>query len=159
VPNDYWGSLFQPRGRHSSDFDKDGLLDTVGAPAFAIERRDTGELVGYERHHLPRPGMLIAGVGTLLLPDHWHRGFGIEAKQLCFCYLFENYPIQLVEAVTVANHVRARRGMERSGMRYAGRVRRLRCIGGVYCDLTGYQLFREQWEQLPIRGIVKRGVA
>jgi len=157
VPNEYWGLLYHPRGRHAADFEETGLLKADGLSAFAIERLDTNQLVGYERHRTPPAGGLVASVGTLILDGHWHRGFGIEAKQLCFCYLFENYPVERVEASTFNHHPRARRGMERSGMHMDGRLRSLHRVGGVAYDMLTYCIFREQWEQLPIRQVVKRG--
>jgi len=157
VPNDYWGPLFQPQARHGAQFEFSGLLDEAGLGAFAIERLDTGQLVGYERHSTPRPGGLAASVGTLILSEHWHRGFGIEAKQLCFCYLFENFTVERVEASTFSGHLRARRGMELSGMRREGGHALFRMIDGVYHELIVYCIFREEWEQLPIRQVVRRG--
>ncbi|GEM_PF-594102 len=157
VPNDYWGSLFHPQARHAAQFERNGLLDEAGLGAFAIERLDTGQLVGYERHRTPRPGAIAASVGTLILEEHWHRGFGIEAKQLCFCHLFENYAIERAEASTFSNHLRARRGMELSGMQPEGRLRSWLRVSGVYQDLLMYRILREQWEQLPIRQVVRRG--
>jgi len=156
-PNDFWGSLYKPQGRQAARFENDGLLNTGEIGAFAIERLDTSQLVGYERHRTPAHGSITGSVGTLILSEHWHRGFGIEAKQLCFCYLFENYPVERVEASTFSGHRRARNGMEQSGMRREGSCKLFRQIHGVYNELVVYRIFREQWEQLPIRQVVRRG--
>lgn len=158
-PNEFWGSLFKPQGRQMARFERDGLLNAGEIGAFAIERLDTGQLVGYERHRTPAHNSITGSVGTLVLPEHWHHGFGIEAKQLCFCYLFESFAIERVEASTFSGHLRARRGMELSGMRREGSHSLLRLINGVYHELIVYRIFREEWEQLPIRQLVERGVA
>jgi RimJ/RimL family protein N-acetyltransferase len=157
VPNEFWGAWWSPRPELKKDFEPAGLLDVEKASMFAIERLDTGELVGYEEHGAPKPGSIEAWVGTVILRAHWHHGFGVEAKQLCYCYLFEHYPVERVWAATLSNHKRAARGLHLSGMRYQGRFRGFHFTDGKYHDLVCYALYREEWEKLPIRLIVKRG--
>ena len=95
--------------------------------------------------------------GTFILPEHRRQGFGIEAKLLAFCFLFENFPIRSVMSDTVANHTAARKGMEACGMQLEGWLRAAHQIDGQWYDVPWYRISREQWEKLPIRGIVKRG--
>jgi RimJ/RimL family protein N-acetyltransferase len=113
--------------------------------------------VGYEEHGSPKPGKLTGWVGTFILPEHWHNGFGIEAKQLCYCYLFESYPILSVESATLSCHKRAARGLHGSGMHFEGRVKAFHYRAGVFHDLVCYRITREEWERHPIRSVVQRG--
>lgn len=136
-----------------------GRLDHDSYSFMAIERVDTGEVAGFESNEAYRSGRLSIGIGTYILPDHRHRGYGIEAKQLMMCRLFECYPITSVQAATLVHHCRARAGMEAAGMHYFGRVRASQCTDGRFYDQVHYQIFREEWMQLPIRRIVKRGAA
>lgn len=155
APNAFWGPWWSARQRVKKDFEEAGMLATDKYSTFAIERLDTNQLVGYEEHGFV--SNITGWVGTFIKPEHWHNGFGIEAKQLCYCYLFESYPFVRVDSGTLENHTRARAGLERSGMAYEGRVRRMHFADGRYYDMVCYYIFREQWEQLPIRQVVRRG--
>ena len=157
VPNDFWGAWWDPRPKLAKDFEPAGMLDPVKYSAFAVERLDTGALVGYEEYGGPEPGTIHAWVGTFIHPEHWHNGFGVEAKQLCYCYLFENYPISQVWSGTLANHKRAARGLYESGMRFIGRTRAYHYTDGKLHDMVSYEITREEWERLPIRQVVRRG--
>lgn len=136
-----------------------GRLDHDSRSFMATEQVNTGKVVGFEGNGAYRPGRLSMDIGTYILPAHRHRGFGIEAKQLLMCRLFECYPITSVHAATLVHHHRARAGLEAAGMHYFGRVRASQCTDGRFYDQVHYQIFREEWEQLPIRQIVRRGVA
>jgi len=155
VPNAFWGAWWSTRRELEEDFDKTGMLGVEKYNTFAIERLDTSQLVGCEEYVFSTS--LSAWVGTFIRPEHWHRGFGIEAKQLCYCFLFESFPLARVDAGTLAHHKRAINGLLRSGMKFEGRVRRVICTYGHYYDEVIYSIFREEWEQLPIRQVVKRG--
>ena len=157
-PNEHWGAWWHPRAKLKKEFADTGNLSAGKRCVFCIERLDTAEAVGFEMCG-PITGVnCISGcIGTFLKPEHWHQGFGIEAKQLALCFLFENYPYTRVDAGTVANHKRAAAGIHRAGMKYEGRVRGLHFTDGHYHDLVFYRISREDWEQLPIRKIVKRG--
>jgi RimJ/RimL family protein N-acetyltransferase len=154
--NPFWGASWSPRQERKQEFEAGGLLATDKNGVFAIERLDTGELVGYEDHNAGPPIYLSGSVGTFILPAHEHHGFGLEAKQLCFCYLFENYPILSVEATTLANHKRAARGLHRSGMNFVGRIQAFHYSDGVVHDLVWYCITRDEWQRHPIRDIVSR---
>jgi len=122
---------------------------------FAIQRLDTNQLVGYEEHGFI--SNIAAWVGTFIKHEHWHQGFGIEAKQLCYCYLFESFPLIRVDSGTLEHHSRAINGLLKSGMTFEGRVRQVSYTHNRYFDEVTYRIFREEWEQLPIRQVVKRG--
>jgi RimJ/RimL family protein N-acetyltransferase len=155
TPNEFWGAWWSARQQVKKDFEDAGMLHADKYSTFAIERLDTNQLVGYEEHGFV--SSIAAWVGTFIKPEHWHRGFGIEAKQLCYCYLFESFPFLRVDSGTLEHHVRARNGLMKSGMSYEGRVRRMHCTEGRYYDMVTYYIFREDWEKLPIRQTVRRG--
>ena len=133
------------------------MLATDKYSQFAIERLDTGEVVGAEEYGAIKPDSISIWLGTEILRPHWSNGFGIEAKQLVLCYLFENFPLETVTADTCSPHVRAQRGLEACGMRYVGKYRGTHIKGGRYEDVYNYQIFREQWEQLDYKHKVVRG--
>jgi len=159
LPNDYWGPHWRPLDERQQEYEGTGVIDPGWYSIYAIERLDTGELIGLEEHGPIRPGRLRTWLGTHLLGPHQRQGFGIEAKQLMLCALFENYPLELVYAITTSNHRPSRRGLERSGFYLEGRKRGMWIADGLRVDEVFYAITREQWEQLPIRKLVKRGAA
>jgi len=157
-PNDFWGAWWHPRAMLKKDFEETGMLDASKRSVFAIERLDTGVAVGFEECGPGSGATSIGGwVGTFIKREHWHSGYGIEAKLLAMCFLFENYPYVRVDAGTLANHKRAAHGLHLCGMRYEGRIKGAHYADGKYHDIVCYCIFREEWEKLPIRQIVKRG--
>jgi RimJ/RimL family protein N-acetyltransferase len=156
-PNQAWGPCHTPTPKMKADFDPCGLLDITRYSQFAIERLDTGELIGIEEFGGAAVGVIVSWVGTFILPAHQAQGFGVEAKQLAYCALFENLPLERVDACTLSNHPKAMRGLELSGMTFEGRQRQAQFSQGQWVDLMHYVIFREQWLDLPVRGIVKRG--
>ena len=115
-----------------------------------------GKLIGGMVYHV---GLLatVANIGTHINAEHRNRGYGVEGKQLLMCWLFENRPLLRIEAVTLEHHQRARRSVELAGMTLESISRRRKWSQGKWASWATYRIFREQWEQLPIRQIVKRG--
>jgi len=156
-PNEHWGMWHYPLPEQRKDFADCGLMETAKYSCFAIERLDTGECIGYEEFGGLAPGKLGTWVGTFVFAEHRGNRFGVEAKQLAYCYIFENYPARMVFADTVSTHRGAQRGLELSGMRHIGTRRKAHYRKGEYVDVVLYQLLRSEWEQLPVRQYVKRG--
>lgn len=156
-PNDHWGPWHWPHGERKKDFEAGGMLDPGKYSQFAVERLDTGEVVGLEEYGAMKPGAISTWLGTDIHREHWHQGFGIEAKQLVLCYLFENYPLDNVHADTCSHHVRAWHGLEAIGMRHIGSHRGLHRVDGALYDIPSFVIFREEWEAMDYRHKVKRG--
>ena len=125
--------------------------------ALAIECRETGEVVGLEEHGGIHTGRTSTWLGTFIVKEHRRRGFGVEAKQLMLCYLFENYPLATVFADTTATHQDARRSLELCGMHFVGARRKAHCFKGRYVDVVLYQILRREWEAAEYRTRVRRG--
>ncbi len=157
VPSEYWGPHWRPLGERTEEYAPAGVIDPASYSAYAIERLDTGQLIGVEEHGSIRPGVLWTWLGTHFLEQHQRQGLGTEAKQLMLCGLFESFPLETVYAITVANHRPALRGLERSGFRYVGEKRGMFIADGQPVDEIYYVITREEWEQLPVRQYVTRG--
>jgi RimJ/RimL family protein N-acetyltransferase len=154
-PAQFWPAKRCPVERKRKWFTETGGLDERRGE-FAIERLDSGRLIGNLSHSTYRPA-LCANIGTLIRVEHRYRGYGVESKQLMMCYLFENFPMLRVEATTLVHHRRARRGVELAGMSLESVSGRRRWSRGKLAGWLTYRIFREQWEQLPIRQVVRRG--
>jgi len=159
VPDPFRGPRWWPVKAREEEFEKHGMLDHHDYSMSAIERLDTSELVGIEGCGSCEVGQLSINIGTYILAPYREQGYGLEAKQLMLCRLFENYPIEAVRASTMAHHHRARKGLEACGMHLCGRLRGIEHVAGDYYDEVHYVIFREVWEQLPVRQVVKRGAA
>jgi RimJ/RimL family protein N-acetyltransferase len=153
--NPWWGPQWYPGS--AEYFDGAGLLHPSGHSSFAVDTVDGSAWLGFEDcGGLAQTG-LDAWVGTYILPEHQGQGYGTEAKQLMLCYLFENYPLHVVWADTVASHRPARTSLERCGMRYTGCLSGVLFSQGARQDKVFYQITREQWEQMEYRRNVVRG--
>ncbi len=156
TPNPHWGPYHEAAAEISGEFSDCALLPDNGRRILCVERLDTGEVVGYEEVgplSLPR---LVAWVGTFIRPAQQRRGFGMEAKRLMFCMLFENMPIESIMADTVATHQRARRGLELCGMRCIGQRPAVHYRHGRYEAVVYHQLLRSDWEAMDYRHHVRR---
>jgi len=150
--DEFWGQSWWPLQRMREGFDKHAMLDAELWLSFmAIDRLDTGELIGYEVVELPKGGAISGEIGTGILRRHWHRGFGREAKRLAMRLLFENYPLAAVTATTLAHHTRAVAGILAIGMRYEGAIRFSAFSNERWAHKLKYVIFREEWEQLALQ--------
>jgi RimJ/RimL family protein N-acetyltransferase len=156
-PNAVLGPIWYSLPKERQLFEPTGGMDPQRICIFAIERLDTGEMIGLEGTVFLRGTGLAAEVGTFIIATHRGQGFGCEAKLLAQCFLFESFPLERVGAWTLANHAKARRGLELCGMNYESRRRRCHFSQGRYVDRVHYVIFRERWEQLPVREYVRRG--
>jgi RimJ/RimL family protein N-acetyltransferase len=156
-PNDHWGPDHWSEPDRKKEFEPAGMLDPAKYSHFAVERLDTGECVGWEEHGPLLTGHLNTWLGTDIQRPHWHMGFGLEAKQLMLCYLFENFPLETVRGDTCGHHFRAQRGLLDCGMHEIGRLRGIHYAGGVRYDILQYQIFRDEWEALGYWRKVQRG--
>lgn len=155
----FWAPEWWPKGRIEKLFEKYGMLDSVlHFSYFAIERLDTGELIGTEVAEIPSPGVIQSEIGTVILKRHWCQGFGREAKQLAMCFVFENFPVETVTAGTLSTHSRAIAGLEAVGMSYVGKHHGRPLSNGRYASVVHYAITRHEWEQHSIRRTAVRGV-
>lgn len=151
-----WGPLWFPLPGLEEDWENHGWMGDEYLD-FAIEELETGQAVGYFSAIPPQQFKLDGWVSTFIAPAHRRRGYGMEAKQLGLCCLFENYPLQRAGAITLSNHSAARRGLELAGFTFEGSLRGTHFSEGRRVDKVFYWITREQWEQLAIRRIVRRG--
>ena len=139
-----WGEQWEPLGGVVEEWNDNGWLGDE--PVFAIERLDTGELVGYETA-MPASGTRLTGlIATYIRDAHQGQGFGVEAKRLSMRYLFENYPVDNVGAITLSNHPKALRGLELCGMREEGRLVGCTISDGHWVDEVFFTITRKEWE-------------
>ena len=95
-------------------------FDSNGYGLWAVERRDTGEFIGFTGlNPMPAgiPGEGGVEVGWRLARDHWGHGFASEAALESLRFAFDELGVTHVNSITALSNTRSRSVMERIGMR------------------------------------------
>ncbi|NUR25771.1 MAG: GNAT family N-acetyltransferase [Catenulispora sp.] len=92
-----------------------------GFGSWAVERRDSGELIGLAGIDPVQPGMPFGGVeiGWRLARPAWGHGYASEAARAVLAYGFATVGLSEIVAITVAGNVRSQAVMRRIGMTHA----------------------------------------
>lgn len=96
-----------------------GAIETNGWGLWAVERRDTGEFIGFAGLQVPTydfPFMPVVEVGWRLARPAWGRGFATEAAVASLDYGFEELDLDEIVAMTSERNTRSRALMDRLGM-------------------------------------------
>ena len=97
------------------------LIGENGYGLWALERKDTGEFIGFTGLHRPRFDAHFTPcveIGWRLAHEHWGNGFADEAARASLDYGFRQLQLDEVVSFTTPENVRSRRLMERLGMVY-----------------------------------------
>jgi len=101
----------------------EACFDTHGYGLWAVERRDTGEFIGFTGlNPMPAgiPGEGGVEVGWRLARAHWGHGFATEAALESLRFAFDELGLTHVNSITALGNTRSRSVMERIGMRQHG---------------------------------------
>ncbi len=95
-------------------------LQERGWSNWAVERRDTGEFIGFVGLTVPpRPSlhfMPCVEIGWRLIAAHWHQGFATEAAREVLRFGFEGLALEEIVSFTTLSNTPSRAVMERLGM-------------------------------------------
>jgi RimJ/RimL family protein N-acetyltransferase len=83
-------------------------------------------------------------MGIELAPEARGHGYGVEAQALVARYLFENTPVNRVEAQTDIENVAEQRALEKAGFTREGVARQSQYRAGAYHDLVCYSILRSE---------------
>jgi RimJ/RimL family protein N-acetyltransferase len=98
-------------------------FDSRGYGLWAVERRDTGEFIGFTGlNPMPAgiPGEGGVEIGWRLAREHWGHGFATEAALESLRFAFDELGLSHVNSITALSNTRSRSVMERIGMRQHG---------------------------------------
>jgi len=123
------------------------------APRFAVERRDTGKLVGVVGSYRAHPVLEYTDV-WYVLGDREARGhgFGSEAVRLLTDDLFARSPVERVGATCDVENVASYRLLEGLGFRHEGTLRSALFHHGRWHDVRVYGVTRAEWAAKNPRG-------
>ncbi|HEV2782728.1 MAG TPA: GNAT family protein [Actinophytocola sp.] len=137
---------------HTFDPDPDDRPIPLQVPRFwaGLMHLETGELLGTMSWR-PVPHLVaLSGIGWNqgfhLLPAARGRGLSARGGLLLARYLFATTEVDRIQAMTDAENVPARRGMESAGFRLEGVLRGIVRRGGESRDLLVYSLLRSDLE-------------
>jgi len=113
-----------PMTRYQSEAMMDRIAEhwqTNGFGLFALEIRDTGQLIGFtglSRPPYETPASPCVEVGWRLTPKAWGKGYATEAATACLHWGFGELNLDEIVSFTFAGNIRSRRVMERLRMRH-----------------------------------------
>lgn len=88
-----------------------------GYGRWALERRDTGALIGYCGLSSGNPEVGIE-LAYMLARDEWSKGLVLEAGRASLRYGFETLGVNSIAGLTLHDNLRSRTVLERLGMRF-----------------------------------------
>ena len=95
------------------------VIQDQGWGLWALERRDTGEFIGFTGLQVPRhelPFNPCVEVGWRLARSAWGQGFATEAGRASLAHAFGPLELDEVVSMTAVTNLPSRRVMERLGM-------------------------------------------
>lgn len=92
----------------------------------------------------PTLASACASIGIALLPAWRGRGYGTTAQRLLARYLFDQYPLQRIQADTAVDNPAERKSLERAGFTCEGLIRAAEFRNGRYHDHLLYSLLRSE---------------
>jgi ribosomal-protein-alanine N-acetyltransferase len=109
-----------------------------GYGRWALERRDTGALVGYCGLSSGNPEVGIE-LAYMLAREEWGRGFALEAGRASLRYGFETLGVASIAGLTFHDNLRSRAVLERLGMKF------IRDASYYDFACVHYQIARADW--------------
>ena len=109
-----------------------------GFGRWALERRDTGALIGYCGLSAKNPEVGIE-VAYLLAREEWGKGFALEGGRAALRYGFEKLVVDSIAGIALKGNSRSRKVLERLGMKF---VRNAQYFG---FDCAHYALAHADW--------------
>jgi ribosomal-protein-alanine N-acetyltransferase len=138
---------------HQSIKDSEDFIATVEMQSgtgfglvWAMELRESGRMIGTIGIHNVNLEVGSVEAGYALHPDAWGKGYATEALRGMIGVIFEQSPIDRIEAHHVAEHIASGRVMEKAGMQYEGCLRQARTMKGIRRDMKVYSILRSEYE-------------
>src|ERR1700722_8632984 len=128
--------------------DDDGRLIVDVTTGTEPDREPAG-LVSYRKRYYGTQAFCWE-IGIALLPQWRGRGIGWRAQATFCSYLFENTPVQRIEAATHAENIPEQRSLEKAGFTLEGVIRAAEFRAGQWRD--GYLYSRLRTDPDPLAG-------
>ena len=127
---------------------KQGVLETEGdALVLAVERRDTGTVIGSVNLFWLSAEHRQGEIGFVFHPDHHRQGFAREAAIEILRLGFEGLKLHRMIGRCDARNSASARLMERLGMRREAHLRQNEFVKGEWCDELVYAMLATEWAE------------
>ena len=121
------------------------IATTKPGREFAIELRETGELVGgIAINHEHERGR--AQIGYWCAIEHWGRGYATEAVRAVIDHAFRDLGVNRVHARCYADNPASRRVLEKAGMTHEGTLRQHSFRVDRFADELLFGILRSEWK-------------
>ena len=114
---------------------------------FAIELKETGELIGDLGCYIKKDDVRQARIGFTLASKYWRKGYISEVTPLLLDYLFEDMDMHRVTADCDVENVASYRTLEKLGFRREAHFVESYLFNGVYTSEYHYGLLQREWRQ------------
>lgn len=126
-------------------------IDQKGYGFFALERKDTGEFIGFTGLWHPSFTAFFTPcteIGWRLLQDHWHQGFASEAAKACLQFGFTRLGLPEIVSFTSEHNHRSEQVMQKIGMEKTGTFDHPGIAPGYFLEKhVLYQISKEKWNE------------
>jgi len=85
-------------------------------------------------------------LGYAIAAPCWGMGLATEASSALINYLFEQFPIERLQARSMAPNQASIRVLEKLGFQFEGTQRSLICRRGAYWDVSIFAILRPEWQ-------------
>lgn len=112
---------------------------------FAVERLDSGEMIGNVSLFEFFPQSRRCEIGYAIASAHWGQGFATEAVRAALEYAFHELAVNRVEADVDPRNGASARVLERLGFQKEGYMPERWIVNGETADTVYYGLLRRHW--------------
>ncbi|MDE3252735.1 MAG: GNAT family N-acetyltransferase [Bacteroidota bacterium] len=126
-------------------------INQKGYGFFALERKDTGEFIGFTG--LWHPSFTASftpctEIGWRILPQHWNQGFATEAAKACLQFGFTRLDLSEIVSFTSVHNHRSEKVMQKIGMQKTLEFNHPKIAPGHYLEKhVLYQISKEKWNE------------
>ena len=111
-----------------------------------VELKDTGDLIGTIDVSKRFVNHGSCEIGYCYSDKYWNKGYATEALKAVIKYLFEECDAELINADFLENNPASGRVMQKSGLKYEGRLRsRIIDKNNIRNDLLCYSITKEEY--------------
>lgn len=112
--------------------------------AFAVELKDSGELIGSVSLMSVNQRNRRAEIGAWIKEGYWGKGYGSEASELICKYGFKELNLHSIQGKALENNKRSQETLKKIGFKETGKLREAAYRHGEYRDMVCFDLLKRE---------------